>query len=71
MEKTGRSGLAANEPDALRVSAAEFILEGLYAHRRISRSEEREFSARKSASAETQARREEARQRNQRRQYQG
>ena len=29
----------------MRASAAEFVLEGLYAHRRISRSEEREFTA--------------------------
>ena len=45
MEKTKALGLGSNEPDALRVSAAEFILEGLYAHRRISRSEERGFTA--------------------------
>ncbi|HUP04787.1 MAG TPA: hypothetical protein VMU19_12405 [Bryobacteraceae bacterium] len=45
MEKTKALGLSANEPDALRASAAEFILEGLYAHRRISRSEERGFTA--------------------------
>jgi len=45
LEKTGKLGLEANETDALRVAAAEFILEGLHAHRRISRSEEREFSA--------------------------
>lgn len=45
MEKTGALGLGANEPDALRASAAEFILEGLYAHRRINRSEERGFVA--------------------------
>lgn len=45
LEKTGQLGLSSNESDALRVSAAEFILEGLYAHRRISRSEEREFTA--------------------------
>jgi magnesium chelatase subunit I len=43
MEKTRALGLTANEPDAVRASAGEFILEGLYAHRRISRSEEREF----------------------------
>ncbi len=43
MEKVRALGLSANEPDAARVSAAEFILEGLYAHRRISRSEERGF----------------------------
>jgi len=45
MEKTGALGLGANEPDAVRVSAAEFLLEGLYAHRRISRNEERGFIA--------------------------
>ena len=45
LEKTGQLGLGSKESDALRVSAAEFILEGLYGHRRIARSEEREFSA--------------------------
>ena len=45
LEKVRALGLGANEPDAVRVSAAEFILEGLYAHRRISRSEERGFTA--------------------------
>jgi magnesium chelatase subunit I len=45
MEKTRALGLSANEPDAVRASAAEFLLEGLYAHRRISRSEERVFGA--------------------------
>jgi magnesium chelatase subunit I len=45
MEKTGALGLSANEPDEVRASAGEFILEGLYAHRRISRSEERGFAA--------------------------
>ena len=45
MEKTRALGLTANEPDAVRASAGEFILEGLYAHRRISRSEERGFMA--------------------------
>jgi magnesium chelatase subunit I len=43
LEKVGALGLGASEPDAVRVSAAEFILEGLYAHRRINRSEERGF----------------------------
>jgi magnesium chelatase subunit I len=33
-------GLSASEPDAVRAAAAEFILEGLYAHKRISRNEE-------------------------------
>ncbi len=45
MEKTGALGLGANESDALRASAGEFILEGLHAHRRISRSEERGYVA--------------------------
>ena len=45
LEKAGQLGLGTNESDAVRVSAAEFVLEGLYAHRRISRSEEREFTA--------------------------
>jgi magnesium chelatase subunit I len=45
MEKLKALHLTANEPDAVRASAAEFILEGLYAHRRISRSEERGFTA--------------------------
>ena len=45
LEKTGALGLKASEPDAVRASAAEFILEGLYAHRRISRNEETGFTA--------------------------
>jgi len=45
LEKTRALGLTENEPDAVRASAGEFILEGLYAHRRISRSEERGFTA--------------------------
>jgi magnesium chelatase subunit I len=45
MEKTRALGLSSNEPDAVRAAAAEFILEGLHAHRRISRNEERGFAA--------------------------
>ncbi len=45
MEKLKTLKLSANEPDAVRASAAEFVLEGLYAHRRISRNEERQFGA--------------------------
>ena len=44
MEKTSRLGLGAQESDALRASAGEFVLEGLYAHRRISRNAERGFA---------------------------
>ncbi|MBM3727057.1 MAG: magnesium chelatase [Acidobacteria bacterium] len=45
MEKTGRLGLTANEPDAVRASAGEFILEGLCALRRLTRHEELGFTA--------------------------
>ncbi len=45
MEKTGILGLGVSEPDAVRAAAAEFILEGLYAHKRISRNEEVGFMA--------------------------
>ena len=45
MEKTRALGLTENEPDAVRASAGEFILEGLYANRKLNRSEERGFTA--------------------------
>jgi magnesium chelatase subunit I len=45
MEKTGILGVGVSEPDAVRAAAAEFILEGLYAHRRINRNEEVGFMA--------------------------
>jgi magnesium chelatase subunit I len=45
LEKTSSLGLKANEADEMRAAAGEFILEGLCAHRRLSRSEERVFSA--------------------------
>jgi len=45
MEKTRRLGLGVSEPDAVRAGAGEFILEGLYAHKRISRNEESGFTA--------------------------
>jgi magnesium chelatase subunit I len=44
MDKLDALGVGAKDPDAVRASAAEFILEGLYAHRRISRSEERGYT---------------------------
>lgn len=43
MEKTARLGIGVRETDAKRAAAAEFLLEGLYAHRRISRNEEQAF----------------------------
>ena len=45
LERTNKLGLGENEADAVRVSAGEFILEGLYAHRRLSRTEEQGFVA--------------------------
>lgn len=45
LEKTAALGVDKKAAEALRASAAEFILEGLYAHRRISRTEERVFRA--------------------------
>jgi magnesium chelatase subunit I len=45
LDKVGALGLGTNEPDPLRASAAEFVLEGLCAHRRINRSEEQGFMA--------------------------
>ncbi|MGA7409017.1 MAG: magnesium chelatase [Bryobacteraceae bacterium] len=44
-EFTGKLGVGEGGSDALRASAAEFILEGLYAQKRISRNEEHEFVA--------------------------
>ncbi|MGO9255431.1 MAG: magnesium chelatase [Bryobacteraceae bacterium] len=45
MEKTKALGVSHNAEDAVRASAAEFILDGLHAHRRISRSEQRGYTA--------------------------
>jgi len=45
MSQTKRLGLGVSEPDAVRAAAGEFILEGLYAHKRIGRSEETGFTA--------------------------
>jgi len=45
IEKLGPLGVSQKESPELQVSAAEFILEGLHAHKRIGRSEERVFKA--------------------------
>ncbi|MBV8551036.1 MAG: magnesium chelatase [Acidobacteriaceae bacterium] len=45
LQYTKKLGLSESESDAMRASAAEFILEGLYAHKRISRNEELAFVA--------------------------
>jgi magnesium chelatase subunit I len=45
MEKTSDLKLPEDKRPEVQISAAEFILEGLHAHKRIGRSEERVFSA--------------------------
>src|SRR3989475_4099420 len=45
MEKLVKVGVGPKGSSELQVSAAEFVLEGLYAHKRIGRNEERVFSA--------------------------
>jgi magnesium chelatase subunit I len=45
MEKTRHLGVGENEPDGVRAAAGEFLLEGLYALRRIGRSEELGFTS--------------------------
>ena len=45
LDKLSPLGLSGKEPSEMLVSGAEFILEGLYAHKRIGRSEERVFTA--------------------------
>ena len=56
LQFTKKLGLSENESDALRASAGEFILEGLYAHKRISRNEELEFVAGERVSREDRTR---------------
>lgn len=58
LQFTKKLGISENESDALRASAGEFILEGLYAHRRISRNEELEFVAGERTSREERGREE-------------
>jgi magnesium chelatase subunit I len=45
MEKTVKVGVGPKDSAEVQVSAAEFILEGLHAHKRIGRNEERVFTA--------------------------
>ena len=45
MDKVAPLGVGLKDPIESQVSAAEFILEGLYAHKRIGRNEERVFTA--------------------------
>jgi magnesium chelatase subunit I len=44
-DKVGTVGVKTKDKPEVQVSAAEFILEGLYAHKRIGRNEERVFTA--------------------------
>src|SRR5207302_7418202 len=45
MDKLGKVAVGPKDSAETQVSAAEFVLEGLYAHKRIGRSEERVFTA--------------------------
>jgi magnesium chelatase subunit I len=45
MDKLGKVGAGPKDSPEIQVSAAEFILEGLHAHKRIGRNEERVFTA--------------------------
>jgi magnesium chelatase subunit I len=45
MEKLAPLQVNAKTPPEIAVSAAEFLLEGMHAHKRLSRTEERSFSA--------------------------
>jgi len=45
IEKLGPLGIKGKDDAAVIVAGAEFLLEGLYAHKKLSRSEERGFSA--------------------------
>jgi magnesium chelatase subunit I len=45
MEKLGKLEVGPKESQEVLVSAAEFVLEGLHAHKRIGRNEERVFTA--------------------------
>jgi magnesium chelatase subunit I len=45
LEKTVKVGVGPKDSQEMQVSAAEFVLEGLHAHKKIGRSEERVFTA--------------------------
>ena len=72
MDKTGAVGIGPGATTAERAAAAEFILEGLYAHRRISRSEDRVFAAdaKRRESSASREQNEEPRRRSAKRDYQ-
>ena len=45
MEKLGKLNVGPKDAAEIQVSAAEFVLEGLHAHKKIGRNEERVFTA--------------------------
>ena len=45
MDKLTRVNVGPKDTPEMQVSAAEFVLEGLHAHKRIGRNEERVFTA--------------------------
>ncbi len=45
MDKLTRVNVGPKDSGEIQVSAAEFVLEGLHAHKRIGRNEERVFTA--------------------------
>jgi len=45
MEKLGKLNVNTKDSAEMQVSAAEFVLEGLHAHKKIGRNEERVFTA--------------------------
>jgi len=45
MEKLGKLNVNTKDSAEMQVSAAEFVLEGLHAHKKIGRNEERIFTA--------------------------
>jgi hypothetical protein len=57
--RAGLAGLPANTGAPFTASAVDFVLEGLYAQKKISRSDDRGYSAAESAPRRTSTRREE------------
>jgi len=45
MDKLGKLNVGPKDSSEIQVSAAEFVLEGLHAHKKIGRNEERVFTA--------------------------
>jgi len=58
-DKLDALGIKSTDHEELQVSGAEFVLEGLWAHKRIGRSEERVFTAGEKPARRTESRGEE------------